>query len=209
MSLPTSTSLPPSSLSYPSRLISSPSLSSLSPIANSHQLSILHMVIYVSMLLSPYIPPSTSSPSSHVHKSALYVCVSTAVRYRVNFNSKKLFWRKFCLNSPLTRWNKQYCANIAFGNWVALCFFHQRGSSKFKEEHECFSVKELKAQTGKPLGVQTRLDTMGKIEHAQQLARGHLNSFPTKRIWDYDVSLFDGILSVTIYSQTLAIFIEF
>ena len=60
--------------------------------------------------------------------------------------------------------------------------FHQLGSSKFKEEHECFSVKELKAQTGKPLGVQTRLDTMGKIEHAQQLARGHLNSFPTKRI---------------------------
>ena len=40
MSLPTSTSLPPSSPSHPSRLIPSPSLSSLSPIANSHQLSI-------------------------------------------------------------------------------------------------------------------------------------------------------------------------
>jgi len=55
--------------------------------------------------------------------------------------------------------------------------FHQLGSSKFKEAHECFTVKELKAQTRKPLGVQTRLDTMGKTEHAQQLARGHLSSF--------------------------------
>ena len=30
--------------------------------ANSHWLSILRMVMYVSMLLSPYIPPSPSSP---------------------------------------------------------------------------------------------------------------------------------------------------
>ena len=35
--------------------------------------------IYVSMLLSPFVPPSPSFPqlTSHVHKSVLYVCIST------------------------------------------------------------------------------------------------------------------------------------
>ena len=54
-------------------------LSSLSHIANSQWLSVLHMAMYVSMLLSPHIPPSPSSQTAqHVHKSVLYVCVSTA-----------------------------------------------------------------------------------------------------------------------------------
>ena len=53
---------PPPSSSHPSRLIQSPCLSFLGHTANSHWLSILHMVIYVSMLLPPYIPPFPSSP---------------------------------------------------------------------------------------------------------------------------------------------------
>ena len=60
MSPPTWTSLLPSSPSHPSRMLPSPSLSSLSHIANSHWLSILHMVIHVSMSLHafhPLLPP--------------------------------------------------------------------------------------------------------------------------------------------------------
>ena len=47
--------------SDPSRLSQSPCLSSMSYMANSHWLSILHMVIYVSMLLFLFVPPSPSS----------------------------------------------------------------------------------------------------------------------------------------------------
>ena len=78
MSPPTWTSLPPSPPSHPSRLLPSPSLSSLSHVANSHWLSVLHMVMYVSMLFSPYLPHSPSSPTSCVHKSILNVCISIA-----------------------------------------------------------------------------------------------------------------------------------
>ena len=80
MSPPTWTSLPPPSQSHLSGLLPSPGLSSLSHTANSHWLSILHMVMYVSMLLSPCLPPSPSplNPNS-VHKFVLNVCVSTAV----------------------------------------------------------------------------------------------------------------------------------
>ena len=76
MSPPSWTSLPPSTPSYPSILSQITDLSSLSHIANSHWLAILHMVAYVSILLPPLVPPS---PSPHcVHKSILYVCVSSA-----------------------------------------------------------------------------------------------------------------------------------
>ena len=50
-------------------------LHSLYHIANSHQLSILHMVIYMFPCYSLFNPPS---PFRHVHKSVLYVCVSIA-----------------------------------------------------------------------------------------------------------------------------------
>ena len=53
---------PPPSPSHRSRLLQSPSLSSLSHTENSLWLFVLHMVMYGSMLLSPYIPPSPSSP---------------------------------------------------------------------------------------------------------------------------------------------------
>ena len=57
------TFLPPTSLPfYLCRLLQSPTLSFLSHTANSHWLSILHMVMRVAMLLSPCIPPSPSSP---------------------------------------------------------------------------------------------------------------------------------------------------
>ena len=57
-------SLPPPSPSYPYRLLPSPGwFEFLESYACSHWLSILHMVMYVSMFLSPYLPPSPSSPS--------------------------------------------------------------------------------------------------------------------------------------------------
>ena len=59
INVPSLLSLPPPLFpSHPSRWLQSPGLSSLSHTANSHWLSILHMVTEVSMLLSPYIPHS-------------------------------------------------------------------------------------------------------------------------------------------------------
>ena len=52
------TSLPSLTPSHPSRLIQSPCSSFLRHTANSHWLSILHMVMQVSMLLFPYSSPS-------------------------------------------------------------------------------------------------------------------------------------------------------
>ena len=55
--------LEPPSTSFPiPPLLQSPSLSSLRHTENSLWLSILHVVMYVSMLLSPYVLPSPSSP---------------------------------------------------------------------------------------------------------------------------------------------------
>ena len=71
MSPSTGTSLPPPPPSHPSRLSPSPGLSSFSHTANSHWLSTLHMVMYVSMLLPPYIPPLLSPPDP---KLCPYVC---------------------------------------------------------------------------------------------------------------------------------------
>ena len=61
MSPPSWTSLSPSTPSHPSRLSHSTGLSSRPHTANSHWLSILHMVIYivyVSRLLCQFVPPS-------------------------------------------------------------------------------------------------------------------------------------------------------
>ena len=72
--VPSLLNLPPISLAIPPFSPSqSPSLNSLSHTANSHQLSILQMVMYVSMLLCPYIPHFPSSPLPHIYKSVLYV----------------------------------------------------------------------------------------------------------------------------------------
>ena len=60
MSPPSWTSIPSPTPSQPSRLSQSARLSSLSHPADFHWVSIPHMVMYVSMLLSPFIPPSLS-----------------------------------------------------------------------------------------------------------------------------------------------------
>ena len=74
MSPPTWISLPPPSLSQPSRLLMSPGLSSLNHTGNSHWLSILHMVIHVFMLFCLYLPPSFSSHHCLVHrKNAIWI----------------------------------------------------------------------------------------------------------------------------------------
>ena len=69
-------SFPSPTSSHPSRLLQNPSLSSLSHAANSHWTSILHMIVYIPMLLSPLVPHSLSYPHPQIHKSVLYVCVS-------------------------------------------------------------------------------------------------------------------------------------
>ena len=63
---PSWTPLPPPTPCHPSRLLHTPSLSSLFHTANSHWLSILHMVVYVSMPLSPFIHLSFLSHSMSV-----------------------------------------------------------------------------------------------------------------------------------------------
>ena len=80
-------SLPPiSTASHPSRLSQSPSLSSLSHTANSHWLSILHMLVYMFSCYCLHatlsiLPPSPScsrplvSSPLRAHKSALHVCL--------------------------------------------------------------------------------------------------------------------------------------
>ena len=59
---PSGTSLPPPTSSHPSRLSQSPSLSSLSHAANSHWLSVLHMVVYMFPCYSLH-----SSPRIHLY----------------------------------------------------------------------------------------------------------------------------------------------
>ena len=56
--IPSFLKFPPPSPSHPSRVIQSCCLSFLRYIANSHWLSILHMIMWVFMLLFPYISPS-------------------------------------------------------------------------------------------------------------------------------------------------------
>ena len=80
MSSPTWTPHPPSSPSQPSRLLSSLNLSSPSHTANSLWLFILHMVMYILILLSPYLPPS--SPPSAVSVSLFSMSVSPSLLWR-------------------------------------------------------------------------------------------------------------------------------
>ena len=77
--VPSLLKLPPFSLPIPPlQVVTEPQSEFLSHPANSHWLSMLHMIMYVSVSLSPYIPPSPSSPHPHsVHKTVLYVCVFT------------------------------------------------------------------------------------------------------------------------------------
>ena len=74
--LPSWTSLPPPTLSHPSRLSQSTSLNSLCHTANSHWLWILHMVMY--MFQGYSLNFFTLSFPLCIHKSLLYVCISLA-----------------------------------------------------------------------------------------------------------------------------------
>ena len=73
------TSVWPPTPSHSSRLLQSPSLSSLSHTGNSHWLSVLHIAVCIfpcySLHLSHLLLPP---PLPHVHKSVLYTCVSIA-----------------------------------------------------------------------------------------------------------------------------------
>ena len=62
--------------SHPSRLLQSAGLSPLSHTANSHWLSVLHMVVYLLPCYSLCSPHPLLSPTL-VYRSVLYVCIST------------------------------------------------------------------------------------------------------------------------------------
>ena len=62
--------LTPPAPSHPSNLSQSTSLSSLSHIASSHWLSVLHVFVYIFPCYSPFTPPSSYTPNS------LYYCVT-------------------------------------------------------------------------------------------------------------------------------------
>ena len=74
---PSCISLPPS-LSHPSRRSQSTQLISLCYAAASHQLSILHLVVYICQCHS-VTSSQLTLPSPHVLKSILYICVFITV----------------------------------------------------------------------------------------------------------------------------------
>ena len=77
VSPPSLNSLPPPILSHPSRLLQSPGLSSLHHTANSHWLPILYIVGYMLLYSLSICHTLTFLLLTHVHKSVLYVCIST------------------------------------------------------------------------------------------------------------------------------------
>ena len=76
MSPPSWASLPPSSPSHTSRLLQIPGLSSLSHTANSHWLSVFHMVVYKVPCCSLPVPHCLLPPHYPVSISLLSVSVS-------------------------------------------------------------------------------------------------------------------------------------
>ena len=71
---PTWASLPLYLHSHPSRFSQSTELNCLCYTADSHQMSILYMVVYMLILISQFIPPSLPLPMFHM--SVRYICVS-------------------------------------------------------------------------------------------------------------------------------------
>ena len=63
---------PPATPCHPSRSSQSTRLNSFCYTANSHWLSFLHTVMYVSLLLSPFIPPSPSLPPIPAMSKSLF-----------------------------------------------------------------------------------------------------------------------------------------
>ena len=111
-------------------------LSSLCHTANTHQLSILHMVIYVSMLISVFVPPS---PSPGWGGSSYYwVRVEVHALHLVFTNSPLVGWgRKVLL--PLGTWHRGWgwflflsrgCENPG-KEWVGGIPFYCRAGLEF------------------------------------------------------------------------------
>ena len=71
MSPPSWASLPPSTPSHPCRLSQSPCLSSLSHIANSYWLSIVHVLVCMFSFYSLHLSHPLLPTAPHVHKSFL------------------------------------------------------------------------------------------------------------------------------------------
>jgi len=92
----------------------------------SHWLLILHMVVYVSMLLSPYIPPSPSSPTNHIFPfymrifpHSLFIFTRFAVYFHLEKKgTKKVFW-KWGPQSAKNSFNQNY-AKSALKDFVAI-----------------------------------------------------------------------------------------
>ena len=91
VSPPSLNSLPPPILSHPSRLLQSPGLSSLHHTANSHWLPILYIVGYMLLYSLSICHTLTFLLLTHVHKSVLYVCISTVAVYTVSIFSPIYF----------------------------------------------------------------------------------------------------------------------
>ena len=72
----------------------------------SHWLFILHMVVYVFMLLSPYIPPSPSSPTNHILPFYMRVFPHSLFifkRFAIYFHLEKREQRKSSENGNLNQ----------------------------------------------------------------------------------------------------------
>ena len=82
--------------SHPSRLIQRPCLSFLSHTANSHWLYILHMVMWVSMLLFPYVSPSPPLfPCPYVYSLCLFLLCCPVSKFfsTILLDSVHMHWK--------------------------------------------------------------------------------------------------------------------
>ena len=101
---------------YPSRLLQSPHLSCLGHTANSHWLSILHMVMYMLPCYSLHTFHPPFPPPLHVRKSVLYVCVSTAaLQIWKNSLRKRISWYTLFFASVCS------ASWLSFLTWWSFC----------------------------------------------------------------------------------------
>ena len=110
--------LTPPAPSHPSNLSQSTSLSSLSHIASSHWLSVLHVFVYIFPCYSPFTPPSSYTPNSLYYCVTPYYCALPACQLWLPFIYTDLnhlpswrFWRM---------WRSQHVPSIW---WDYIIFF--------------------------------------------------------------------------------------
>ena len=115
----------------PSRLSQTTVLCSLCHRANSHQLSILHMVIYMSF--NATISNHLTFPFPHcVHKSVLYVCVSTTA---LQIGSLLLLNLQIGSSYHIPRFYIYICVNIPY-----LFFYFRLTQSVSSVAHTCLTL---------------------------------------------------------------------